>query len=319
MKFEDIRSGKASIEQLLTASDGKLRHEVQELGRGDKAGLDVVLSFYAGDQDQAERWCEHVRALGHVHLHRIILLASHKASASRLAPILTGVFETVTVIESPHHESGWPASCNCAFDYAVKYIFNFVKRPFLWMEPDAVPMRPTWLDEINNEYRSCGKAFMGDFVDMTGVENGQNFMSGIGVYHWNVPALAPACLRNKNVAWDLMGGPQILRNFHHTDLIQHVARNKADYTDPDPKAAVFHSDKTGRFFAVSPYGVQGDPATGLLLPHETMGDTAPPSPKDTIRALLASLTPEEVREILYPVAPVAPVKRGRGRPRKVAA
>jgi hypothetical protein len=239
------------------------------------------ISYHLDDEPLMARWANHVQKLGGVKAHHIILLPAHGASYEKIKQTLSSAFGKVEVLPCHHTERGWPISCNMAFEQAAWHSYNVTKQPFLWMEPDAVPLDPSWLDAIEAEYQKCEKPFMGDFVKIAGVmPNGVDHMSGIAVYHWNMPRLSPSIFRNESVAWDIMSAREVVHQMHKTSLIQHdwipEAKWRRDVVDSScvkPGALVYHPDKKGVLFSdseSSPNGVQGDPATGRSsLPHET--------------------------------------------------
>jgi hypothetical protein len=174
-----------------------------------------------------------------------------------------------------------------AFESVAWLASATLKRPFLWMEPDAIPLKPTWVDDIENAYNEARKPFMGSLVEIAGVmPNGVNHMSGVGVYHWDLHRLAPSIFNNEKTAWDIASASNVINQMHDTKLIQHdlvpTAKWRRDVVTPDlvnPLAVIYHPDKLGVLMSDSaiPNDVQGDPAMGAVLvtqkPHETK-DTA---------------------------------------------
>jgi len=229
------------------------------------------------------RWANHVVKLGPYINHQLVLLPVHGVSTDKIANILSGSFSNVSVEKCHHTEMGWPISCNKAFETMAWAAFQKYKAPFLWMEPDAIPIKQGWLNEIEIEYRSMNRPFMGDFVEIQGVmPNGVNHMSGIAVYPPDLPRLAPTIFNNDRLAWDIASGNQVIRQMARTGLIQHDwvptekwRRDKVDASCVKEGAVVYHPDKLGVLFndGLSPNGTQGDPAAGVALveqsPHET--------------------------------------------------
>ena len=234
----------------------------------------VFISYYTEDKPQMVRWSNHVKKLGGASKHHIIVMPAHGATTDGVMEPLSEAFGKAEVLECFHAETGWPVSCNRAFERAAWHSYQVTKQSFLWMEPDATPLKSSWLDEIEAEYRDCGKPFMGDFVKIAGVlPNGVDHMSGIAVYHWNMPVLAPSVFNNDHAAWDIVSGRDVVPKMHKTSLIQHdwVPEKKwrRDVVTKDcvkPLAAIYHPDKLGVLFDDSLAGslssVQGDPVTG---------------------------------------------------------
>jgi len=242
----------------------------------------VAISYYDGDLAQMRRWASHVAKLGSYKAHKIVLAPAHCATTDGIKETLQACFAEVIVEVCHHTQSGWPVSCNMAFEQVAWLAHNNLKQPFLWMEPDAVPLTPDWIDKIEAAYAACGKPFMGDFVGIRNImPNGVDHMSGVAVYHWDLPRLAPSIFNNENTAWDIASGGQVVYQMARTNLIHHdwVPEKKwrRDVVTPDCvnlNAVVYHPDKLGVLFndGLLPNGTQGDPAAGGSCeskPHET--------------------------------------------------
>ena len=123
---------------------------------------------------------------------------------------------------------------------------------------------------------------MGDYVAIVGVmPNGVDHMSGIAVYHHDLPRLAPNIFNNEQIAWDIASAKSVTKQMHRTSLIHHDwvptkkwRRDEVTFDCVKPEAVIYHPDKKGVFFndGLSPNGTQGDPAAGGSCessPHET--------------------------------------------------
>jgi hypothetical protein len=255
----------------------------------------VAISFHDGDLELMTRWANHVQKLGPYLNHHLVLLPVHGANTSGIEQRLSGSFSKLSVERCHHSERGWPISCNKAFETMAWAAFQKYKQPFLWMEPDAVPIKQGWINDIENAYRSCGKPFMGDYVAIAGVmPNGIDHMSGIAVYHPDMPRLAPSIFNNERAAWDIASASQVTRQMSRTPLIQHDwvpskqwRRDKVDLSCVKPEAVIYHPDKKGVLFndGLSPNGTQGDPAAG---------GSCESSPHETKETKLSKGTPESV-------------------------
>ena len=243
----------------------------------------VAISYYDGDLIQMRRWASHVAKLGSYKNHKIVIAPAHGVTTIGVKDVLESCFGEV-IVESCHHtQTGWPISCNLAFEQVAWLASQKLKSYFLWMEPDAIPLKASWVDDIEEAYKVCQKPFMGDFVGIAGImPNGIDHMSGIAVYPWNMPSLAPSIFNNERTAWDIASAKDVMSKMARTTLIQHdwVADPKwrRDVVTPDcvrEGAVIYHPDKNGVLFndGLVPNGTQGDPAAGAVLvdqkPHET--------------------------------------------------
>ena len=243
----------------------------------------IAISYHDGDLDLMTRWSNHVQKLGPYLNHHLVLLPVHGVNTTGIEQRLSGSFSKISIEPCHHTERGWPISCNKAFETMAWAAYQKYKQPFLWMEPDAVPLKQGWLNDVENEYRAKGRPFMGDYVAIAGVmPNGVDHMSGIAVYHPDMPRLAPSIFNNERAAWDIASAGQVTRQMARTNLIQHDwiptkqwRRDKVDLTCVKEGAVIYHPDKKGVLFddGLIQNGMQGDPASGVALversPHET--------------------------------------------------
>lgn len=89
-------------------------------------------------------------------------------------------------------------------------------KPFFWLEPDSVPLKPGWLKAISEEYLKRGKPFLlsGDTYPP------HDLVGGIGIYspetHWLIPDYFPVA------GWDLWMLKHLNSLIAFTPLIQHA-------------------------------------------------------------------------------------------------
>jgi len=263
----------------------------------------VAISYYNGDAAQMRRWASHVAKLGSYKAHKLILAPVRGVSTDGIKDTLQGVFGEVVIESCTHVQTGWPISCNMAFEQVARLCADKLQEPFLWMEPDAIPLVPNWIDKIAEAYAACGQPFMGDFVGINGImPNGVDHMSGVAVYHWDLHRLAPSLFNNERTAWDIASAGNVVPRMARTDLIQHDwvkdpkwRRDIVTLNCVNPLAVVYHPDKMGVLFndGFFPDGVQGDPATGdVQQPHETKDKpsiSATQTPSEEVDSLLDAI------------------------------
>jgi hypothetical protein len=170
------------------------------------------------------------------------------------------------------------------------------RQPFLFMEPDAIPLCEGWIDQIEAEYRACGSPFMGDFVDLSNssIPGGIDHMSGIAVYDCNLSVHAPRlfnCTNGKEeFAWDIWAASDIIPKMHKTGLIQHDWRGSGDKphqwrkNNVDPSfvnkgAVIYHPDKRGVLLNDGLAGegnrAEGEPSTGAPVSDSSFEHPSP--------------------------------------------
>jgi len=152
----------------------------------------------------------------------------------------------------------WPEAANWMFYWTAKAMEPLGK-PFFWCEADAVPLRKGWFQEIEKEYNSCGKAFMGAVIRVPGHPP---VMRGVAVYPPDTASrFASLHLDTASEAWDILDHDIVMPDMHETHLIQDfwgaegepptfkAAREKGDPRNVltldqiDKRAVIFHRVK----------------------------------------------------------------------------
>lgn len=274
----------------------------------------VFISYHHDDKPLMLRWANHIKKLGGASKHHIIVMPAHGVSAEGVMEPLREAFGKAEELPCFHTEQGWPVSCNRAFEQAAWHSYQITKQSFLWMEPDAIPLKASWLDDIESEYKQCGKPFMGDFVKIAGVlPNGIDHMSGVAVYHWDMPRILPSVFNNDHAAWDIVSGRAVSTQMHRTSLIHHDwvpskqwRRDVVTKECVNPLAVIYHPDKLGVLFNDSLAGVEtrakGEPLTGACGDVSSFEQSAPApstlSALNEIRDFLSAQTPNEEADSL---------------------
>lgn len=106
----------------------------------------------------------------------------------------------------------YPHCNNAAFAYAAQ---AFKGKPFFWIEPDSIPLRPGWLKDLEYEYVKSGM----DFMITADAHYPWDMVGGIGIYgpetHWLIPQQFP------NGGWDGWMVNHLSDITHRSMLIQH--------------------------------------------------------------------------------------------------
>lgn len=83
----------------------------------------------------------------------------------------------------PPEKQGWIPGSNWMFEKISESISNNTKLPWLWCEPDCVPLREGWLDALAQAYSDCPQKFMGAWVTQSGQEGMPPVhLSGCSIY-----------------------------------------------------------------------------------------------------------------------------------------
>lgn len=295
----------------------------------------AVLNFCSKDRDMALNLLKWIQELGDVRRHDIILLTGIATKVGGLTQELELLAHDmfgnmIPRVTDTQEERGWPMSPNNAWRDTVFLMRMKIGRPWLWLEPDCVPITPDWLDKIELEYEVAlkkGKAFMGGEI-----MNPQHRMSGPGVYHKYVTnytrRMASLPL---NVPFDQYFARDIVPNAHFTTLIQNIwnvefGKPETIPTFPDqeslklldPNAVLFHRNKDGTL--IQRLRERGGPVRVVSTPSVTLdADVA----QKRIRELEAQILQNQklpaptlpVMRVEGPIIPdkslPAPVRRGK--------
>ena len=214
----------------------------------------------------------------------------------QIKPILEKAFGSVTTyVPYDEVEVPWPnskvdaRSPNHMFKRVSQEFENKFKKPFLWLEMDAVPLKPSWMKELDREYEKCAKPFMGVRL----LAGDRPYMSGVAIYPANITRCTPL-LRNPGmnqhngqIPFDVYAGLDTTRLMHETDLIQYVKPSGdlevvADwslYKEPmTEKAVLYHRSKDLSLIS----HLRGGP-NPILIPTPTP-EPPPPVTKNWIHA-----------------------------------
>lgn len=137
-------------------------------------------------------------------------------------------------------------ACRCG--YSLRTVAEAMSTPFIWLEPDAIPIRTGWRQILTDEYAKSKKEFM-----LTNDSNPpHDWIGGIGVYGKNTRWLIPIYFETHG--WDKWMIEHLKPLIHFTPLIQHSygkylgptatpRRFPRDNAIIRPEAVVFHADK----------------------------------------------------------------------------
>lgn len=200
------------------------------------AELTVVLPVCRPDYHLAVRWLHWAAALKklpNASTYPLIVMFVPSLSYDQV-DVLREAFGETAHYECFHglQDGGYWDSPNKMFRRALELCSAITpNNAMLWVEPDATPTRPTWVDEIRDEYRKCDRPFMGDHVTV-----GQTIphMTGNAVYpaNWKAfPSLAALPGPKLDQGWDSMCAYETFANSHKADTIQQIWRPKLPITD----------------------------------------------------------------------------------------
>jgi len=179
--------------------DGTLRRLVaHKLGMAPLTHFVVVLPVCNHDADLMMRLLDWIAALGHSNTHEALVsydTTTVRGNVSRIVSKASACFSAVhqTSYSVP---KGTQFPQTAAWQHAAHTMAG-MNRPWLWLEADCVPLKPNWLQALQDEYDRCGKQFCGPILHQRG------HMNGTAIYPANTPQLLPRTMSHTNNAWDV--------------------------------------------------------------------------------------------------------------------
>jgi hypothetical protein len=214
-----------------------------------------VLPFCAADEHRFRVLLEWIAELGRVSAKAILVSPASARNDSMLLRALDAfadVEQIQTAFDLP--KEGWPVGANWSFlaaaEYCRRHNYDF------WLnEPDAIPMRAGWFEAIRDEYRACGKPYMG-FIE-PGTGDYPRHLTGNAAYHHSVFHHFRA--DKLGVAWDIAMADVLTPLAHPTRLFHQefgpldhppVFHTVDDLRRIPKEAVVFHRNKDGSLIRV---------------------------------------------------------------------
>lgn len=137
-------------------------------------------------------WARWLRTERPYHLVVFCAASMEAALIKRLQQAVDGWEGAIVEINPQYyerHELGYGACANHMFLKALEFTeMKFPGLPTLWCEPDAIPLRAGWNEEIAEEYSRCGAPFLGDFHAPGAIPH----LTGNSVYSPDWRRLAPS-------------------------------------------------------------------------------------------------------------------------------
>lgn len=163
-----------------------------------------------------------IRSLGGCKEHLALLVADADVDYDivlKARVLASESFTGVWVIATENPVQGWiPGSC-ALFKLAAKWAYDH-QQPWLWLEPDAIPLIPHWLDKIEDSYRQGEKPFMGTFITHQQQGLPSPYMEGVAVYPANAIELMGDTWGDRS--WTFACAKSVVPKALDTPLIHHI-------------------------------------------------------------------------------------------------
>lgn len=214
-----------------------------------------VLSFFSGDKPQAIRLAQWIRDLGGVKAHDCLLAVYKDTDSAGVIEPLREAFgrvgEIAIVDDMVADRSRYQYCANIHWKRTAQHIAEMNEpAPWAWVEVDAVPLCPEWMDSLAAGYKAGGKPFM---LDLIHTRSGGTHNSGIGVYPAKVRDYTVRLWELENDPWDVFFAQDFMPHTYHGPLIHDAVATSPDPTFLDaaslsflrPGSVLYHRDKSG--------------------------------------------------------------------------
>lgn len=185
--------------------------------------MKAALGFHAGDVEPARDlllWINQLEG-GAPQPYDLLLIADAGVDWSDAVDVLDAAqkaFRHATIITTETAVSGWPQGANTLFLKASEHCQQ-IEQPFLWLEPDCVPLAPSWLTQIHQAY-SAG--FLGHIYECNTPGLPQRLLSGVAVYPTNAyQFIHPSVGNEPTKAWDVSAADIMLAQGQDSSLFHH--------------------------------------------------------------------------------------------------
>lgn len=177
--------------------------------------------------------------------------------ALKVSELAEKAFKSCEIISNPEPVKGWIAGSVSLWRTAAEYCAG---RPFWFNEPDCIPLKVGWLDDLESAYNGCGKPFMGALVQHQ-IPNWPNpYLEGCAVYPANAWQIMQPVFK-PDVSWTRACASVSVPLAADTGKVHHLWGEKdnapifAETNVPHtcvfclkqikPEAVVFHRNKDG--------------------------------------------------------------------------
>lgn len=221
--------------------------------------------------------------------HDCLIVADASVDWSMAVQILEAAnksFRRVDIVCNETPAEGWPNGPNTLFLKAAEFA-RAADKPFLWLEPDAIPLQAGWLERIAGEYGDGNGGYMGHLYDTNDPRFPAKVLSGIAVYPpCAIELIEPALGNIPDKPWDIAAAPAMEPYWRHTYLIQHFwgkkdlppifshehrqgePVNTFTLADIHSQAVIFHRNKDGSLLSLlrTQANLPGNPQLVVVLP-----------------------------------------------------
>jgi len=184
--------------------------------------MQVVVPFHSGDAQDAIDLLYWMEQLGDKSVTKGILAVDAGVDWGRAIDVLTAarhIFRFVQFVGNEEPVSGWPRGANSLFWKAAEHCQR-LNEPFLWLEPDCVPLARNWFERIQAEYQG---SYLGHIYECNQPGLPRRLLSGVAVYPPSAFELISPFIGNQpHLAWDVSAAEAILPLANDSHLFHHL-------------------------------------------------------------------------------------------------
>lgn len=226
----------------------------------------VVLPYHSRDLELAKNLLRWIGELGGCPGHSCLLIADAtipKEERRAVKELALPSFANVDTIPVVIPEAGYAP--NHMFMLAAQQVMFSYKLPWLWLEPDCVPLKPGWLSTLSAEYAGSPKRLLGNLIEGTQPGLPAVHLTGVSIYPCDVFPMfdAFASIKSANVAWDMEAATATVPRAKNSQFMAHfwgtrelpptfvkeaaagLPKNALPLSFIKPDAVLFHRSKDG--------------------------------------------------------------------------
>lgn len=243
----------------------------------------IVVPFHASDAPLAERLVDWIYELENRRQHGHCLLVSahnvHDEMRLKMKLAAEVAFESSDLVVLGKESRTPTEGTNNLFQETAKFVSQHYRWSWLWLEPDCVPLRTGWREQLLLAYNAQPRRFMGPHLRFSQKTGDKLTLGRIAVYPTDaVTDLAPYC--GSIIPFNQIAGDVIVPRSTKSRLIQETRWQPGAEVRSD--AVLLHSDKSGlliqqfRESAMANHVIEAEPEeTVSAVPDTPAVPTAP--------------------------------------------
>ncbi len=187
----------------------------------------LVIPYHQKDAILAKQlinWMGELHPEGYLHPCMLACDASvDRDTQSEIFKLAKATFTSVDLlrIPVPLDRQGWIPGSNFMFEKVAQTIQECIKLPWLWCEPDCVPLKSGWLDALSAMYYVQPKRFMGVWVDSKQSNMPSRYLEGCSIYDAHAYEGMKQFTSSTTVGFPIGAATYTVMRSTNTPLMQH--------------------------------------------------------------------------------------------------